>query len=68
MDEAVKKARVDINSKGQMRLDKNRNKQDERIDPLAAAMCSHKLAMNHDFEDLAEGYTDEFFENLWGSY
>src|SRR5690606_35205213 len=37
MDEAVKKAQVDVNSKGQMRLDKNRNAQGEKIDPLAAA-------------------------------
>ena len=66
MDEAVKKAQVDVNSKGQMRLDKNRNAQGEKIDPLAAAMCSHKLAMNHDFAENQEAFTDGYFEKLWG--
>ena len=67
MDEAAKKAQVNVNSKGEMRLDKNRNEQGAKIDPLAAAMCCHKLAMNHDFEDVQEEFTSAFFENLWGN-
>ena len=67
MDEAAKKAQVNVNSKGEMRLDKNRNEQGAKIDPLAAAMCCHKLAMNHDFEEVQEEFTSAFFENLWGN-
>ena len=52
--------------KGELRLDKNRNEQGTKIDPLAAAMCSHKLAMNHDFEETQEDFTVEYFETIWG--
>jgi phage terminase large subunit-like protein len=67
MDEAAKKAEVATNSKGEMRLDKNRNEQGVKIDPLAAAMCCHKLAMNHDFEETQEVFTEAYFETLWGN-
>lgn len=67
MDEAARKAQVNVNAKGELRLDKNRNEQGVKIDPLAAAMCSHKLAMNHDFEESQEDFTDEYFETIWGN-
>lgn len=67
MDAAARKAQVNINTKGEMRLDKNRNEQGTKIDPLAAAICSHKLAMNHDFEEGQDLFTDDYFKKLWGN-